>query len=104
LHSLKVLPDAGVPYDEMTANIVSILVSVGEIKKAQEVSDILSSRADQNLNYYLTQGRSNQREIQTNLYVLNQVAEAFTGKKEGEKYKAVFDKHYNNLVNTQGGL
>ncbi|QHT68173.1 DUF2723 domain-containing protein [Rhodocytophaga rosea] len=104
LHSLEVLPDAGVPYDEMTANIVSVLVGVGETKKAQEVSDILSGRADQNLNYYLTKGRNNQREIQTNLYVLNQVAEAFTGKKEGEKYKAIFDKHYNNLVNTQGGL
>jgi hypothetical protein len=51
LHSLKVLPDAGVPFDEMTANIVSVLIRTGEVKKAQEVSDILSARADNSLNF-----------------------------------------------------
>lgn len=102
LHSLKVLPDEGIPFDEMTANMVSVLVRVGELKKAIEVADILSKRADQNLNYYTVAEPNNRREIQTSLYILNQVVSGFKDhkQKEGDKYEKIFTKHYNQLFNS----
>lgn len=104
LHSLNVLPDDGVPFDEMTANMVSVLVEVGETKKAVEISDLMSARADKSLEYYFANEPSNQQEIRTNLYILNQITTAFEaeGKKEGNKYKQIFDKYYQQLVNSQG--
>jgi hypothetical protein len=104
LHSLKVLPDEGVPFDEMTSNMISVLIGVGETKKAIEVSDILATRANESLEYYMTEEPGNSREIQTNLYVLNQVVSAFkdAGKTEGDKYEAMFTKHYTNFLNSRG--
>lgn len=104
LHSLKVLPDVGVPFDEMTSNMISILIAVDETQKAVEVSDILATRANQSLEYYMTEEPGNTREIQTSLYVLNQVVSAFkdAGKKEGDKYEAMFTKHYTNFLNSRG--
>jgi hypothetical protein len=104
LHSLKVLPDEGVPFDEMTSNMISVLVAVGETQKAVEVSEILATRANESLEYYMTKEPGNTREIQTNLYVLNQIVSAFkdAGKKEGDKYEAIFTRHYTNFLNSRG--
>jgi hypothetical protein len=104
LHSLKSLPNEGVPFDEMTSNIISVLVAVGETQKAVEVSEILATRANESLEYYMTEEPGNTREIQTNLYVLNQIVSAFkdAGNKEGEKYEAMFTKHYTNFLNSRG--
>ncbi len=100
LHSLKVLPDAGVPYDEYTSNMISVLFRVGESRKAQEISQTMAGRVDQNLDYYIRKEPGNAQEIQTNLYMLNQIVQA---NKEANtqlaaKFEQIFEKHYNSYA------
>jgi len=100
LHCLKVIPDKSVPYDEVSASIIQPLLQVGEKKKAMEMADIMSKRADENLNYYLSGENANRREIQANLYVLNQIVTSFKSENETEaakKYEAIFAKQYGKL-------
>jgi hypothetical protein len=106
LHSLNVLPDAGVPFDEMTSNMVSVLLQVGETEKATEVADLMSGRADETLDYYIRHSPGSQQEIRTNLYILNQIVAAFKaeGLEQGNRYEEIFMRHYTNLANTGRGL
>lgn len=100
LHCLKVIPDASVPYDEVISGFVQPLLQVGEKKKAMEIADVMTKRADDNLNYYLAGTNGDRREIQANLYVLNQIVTAFKSEKEEEaakKYEAIFAKQYSKL-------
>jgi uncharacterized protein HemY len=100
LHCLKVIPDKSVPYDEVSASFIQPLLQVGEKQKAMEMADIMSRRADENLNYYLSGDNANRREIQANLYVLNQIVTSFKSENETEaakKYEAIFAKQYGKL-------
>ncbi len=100
LHCLKVLPDEGVPFDEYTSNLISVLFSVGETQKALEISQLLASRVDQNLDFYIRKEPGNAQEIQTNLYTLNQIVQANkeANTKEAAGYEKTFDKHYNSYA------
>ncbi len=108
LYCLKVLPDAGVPYDEGSSMLVGPLLQTGETKKAVEIANVMSERADQNLDYYISKEPWNAREIQTNLYVMNQLVEAMkaSGQPETAKYEKIFEKHYNNYASlyARGGM
>jgi len=60
----------------------------------------MTKRADDNLNYYLSGNSEDRREIQANLYVLNQIVTAFKSEKEDElakKYEAIFTRQYGKL-------
>ena len=100
-YSLKVLPDAAIPYDQVSSNYVRFLFDVGDAKKALEIADIMARRADQNLTYSKTSGRTF-GDTNADLYTLQVVAEACREAKQAaafQKYDALFQKHYS----TYGG-
>ena len=64
-------------------------------ERSLEIADLMTKRADNNLNYYLEGENNDRREIQANLYVLNQVVTSFKREKEEElakKYEAIFSR------------
>jgi hypothetical protein len=91
----KVLPNKSIPYDQVSASFVAIYLEAGDKKKAIEMADLITSRDDDNLNYYLNKDRGSS-EINSNLYELQAIASAFEEAKmpEAAKYKAIFEKHY----------
>ncbi|MBC8154164.1 MAG: DUF2723 domain-containing protein, partial [Bacteroidetes bacterium] len=56
-HSLKVMPDASIPFDQISANYVRFLFTLGDTQKALQIADTIAKRADQNLTYYKETGR-----------------------------------------------
>jgi hypothetical protein len=100
LYSLKVIPDKTVPYDEVSASFIQPLLQVGETKTALEIADIMAKRADENLNYYLSGKNEDRREVQGNLYVLNQIVTSLKAENQeaaSKKYEAIFMKQYGKV-------
>ncbi|MES2731251.1 MAG: DUF2723 domain-containing protein [Bacteroidota bacterium] len=100
LYSLKVIPDKTVPYDEVSASFIQPLLQVGETQKALQIADIMAKRADENLNYYLNGKTTDKREVQGNLYVLNQIVTSLKAENQeaaSKKYEAIFMKQYSKV-------
>lgn len=98
-HSLKVMPDSSIPFDQISANYVRFLFTLGDSKRALAIADTIARRADQNLTYYKETGR---RFGDTNgdLYSLQTIVEACKAAKQtaaASKYDAIFQKHLNAL-------
>lgn len=95
----EVIPDKTIPYDVTSPQFVSILIKCGDKAKALEIANTMSKRADEELNYYMKNNIRNEMEIQSNLYVLNQLAmitksEGLT--EESRKYEDIFRKYAGN--------
>jgi hypothetical protein len=95
-YAMKVLPNKSIPYDQVSTNFISLFLEIGDKKSAIEIADTISQRDDDNLNYYLKQKNRNSQEINTNLYELQMISQAFKDSSlpESKKYEAIFDKHY----------
>ncbi|WP_460612547.1 glycosyltransferase family 117 protein [Hymenobacter seoulensis] len=80
---LSVLPDAALPYDAYTPDLVPSLVAVGETERAKEIMDTLTTRTTQHLAYYASRPDAAlfDREIGMQLFTLQHlyVAAADTG-------------------------
>ncbi|QIL75832.1 DUF2723 domain-containing protein [Hymenobacter sp. HDW8] len=75
--AFTVMPDASIPYDYYTPQFVGPLVAVGERKKATDILDTMTNRAQQALAYYsTTNGSLFEMEIQSNLLTLQSVYQA----------------------------
>lgn len=98
-YSLKVMPDASVPFDQISANFVRFLFTLGETQKALQIADIIAKRADQDLTYYKATGRRF-GDTNSDLYSLQTIVEACKAAKQtaaANKYDAIFQKHLNAL-------
>lgn len=96
-YSLKVLPDKSIPYDQISASYVDLLLQVGDNQKALEMAETMVKRCDQNLDFYFNKGTPDSRLINTNLYVLNVIVTALKDNKQDQvaaKYEAIFNKYY----------
>ncbi|MFC0181550.1 protein O-mannosyl-transferase family [Pseudarcicella hirudinis] len=51
-YCLKVMPDATIPYDQLSANYVGLYASAGDTKKALQIADVMMNRNDKALDYY----------------------------------------------------
>ncbi|MBC6610533.1 DUF2723 domain-containing protein [Hymenobacter sp. BT507] len=51
---LTVMPDKAIPYDYYTPQLVPALVAVGERPKANQIMDLMTSRAERSVAYYTT--------------------------------------------------
>ncbi len=94
-HSLSVLPDKSIPYDQVSASYVRLLLDVGNTKQATDIADTMSRRADQNLTYFEKTGRQ-AGETNADLYGLQQLAEAYKEAKQpalAKKYEDLLQKH-----------
>ncbi|MBC7919915.1 MAG: DUF2723 domain-containing protein, partial [Ferruginibacter sp.] len=100
LHCLRVIPDKSVPYDEFQAGFVEPLLQVNAQPEALAMAELMAKRANENLDYYLKNDSNNRREIQGNLYVLNQLATSFKNQNRtdlAKKYETMFNRHLNKV-------
>jgi len=101
LFSLEKMPDKAVRFDLINAQMVEMLLEVGEKEKAIEVANILSTRADQMAAYYLEE-REFGRDLQIQMVILNELQRYFYtyGETEiGEKIEAMYVKHRQTFEN-----
>ncbi|QDA60886.1 glycosyltransferase family 117 protein [Hymenobacter jejuensis] len=75
--SFAVMPDKSIPYDYYVPQFVPIMVAVGEQQQANQIMDLMTSRAQQALAYYSTHNSSLfDSEITMNLITLQNVYRA----------------------------
>jgi hypothetical protein len=104
-YCFKVMPDNTIPYDVYTPQFLPLMLRLGDEAKAKQIADIIHGRVIEELDYYGKLKRGGQMEIQTNIYMLQQLFLAF--KNEGrndlaDKYEKTFMKYY-NLAQPMGG-
>jgi hypothetical protein len=95
LFSLEKMPDAGVRYDFTNAQMIELLLEVGEKEKAVELANILSKRFDEQATYYYSQ-REFGRDFQLPMFLLGEmqrVLYAYGVNDAAEKIEAMYEKH-----------
>jgi hypothetical protein len=97
-YCFTIIPDKTIPYDVTSPMFVSILIKCGDVEKALAMSKVMGTRADQELSYYTKNNIKNDMEIQSNLYVLNQLSIIL--KNEGYENEA---KTYNDIFRKYAG-
>lgn len=92
------MPDKTIPYDQITANYVNYLFSLNEPKKALEIAEVMSRRAEETLKYNQQHGVNQDTNIQ--LYILQTLANACReGKQEAQakKYETLLQQYMTAL-------
>jgi hypothetical protein len=72
LFSLKKMPDEGVRFDYTTAQMVGLLLEVGEKEKAINIATLMGQRATDMADYLLQKGELG-RELQINVVILGEL-------------------------------
>ncbi|QHL89354.1 DUF2723 domain-containing protein [Nibribacter ruber] len=95
------LPDQGAPHNFESASLVLPLAKAGMTKQAQQLTNLLSHRFDQQLIYYSTQPAYFDRERQLNLYGLQNLTQAAyaAGLPQAPQLERLFKKHYRLISN-----
>jgi hypothetical protein len=99
--SLAVLPDKSIPYDQVSASYVRLLLDLGDTKQASHIADTMSRRADQNLTYFEKTGRT-VGETNADLYGLQMLSETYKEAKQpqlSKKYEDLLQKHLSIVGN-----
>jgi len=107
-YCFKVMPDKGTQYDVYTPQFIPLLLEVGEKKLADEIAVTMHRRAIQDLEYQVKNPGKNGFDIQTNVYVLQQLFMAYKGANQNElasKYQKDFEKYvgYAQMGDEGGG-
>lgn len=105
----KVLPDAAIPYDQLSTNYVMYYFEVGDTKKAMEIAEVITKRADENLAYFTEKAHKASAEwmpdnVQQfieislrNLQIISNVCNRNGQEAAAKKYEAIYNKHYTKL-------
>ncbi|TAE37742.1 MAG: DUF2723 domain-containing protein [Runella slithyformis] len=91
---LKVMPDATIPYDQISANYVGYLFALGETKRAVEIAQIMGRRAEEVLKYNTINNTTQDNNMQ--LYVLQTIANACREAKKTDlatKYEGLLNQY-----------
>lgn len=91
---LTKMPDKTIPYDQISANYVNYLFTLGETKKALDIANVMGTRAESVLKYNV-QNHSNQ-DSNIQLYILQTLANACReGKQEAaaKKYETLLQQY-----------
>jgi MFS family permease len=100
--SLELMPDAAIPYDFSFATTVDLLFQIGEEEKALEIAEVIATRADEALTYYIDNFISRGMEIQKNLLILNQLGRILSRYGEEELAKTFSDSYQSHARRLQG--
>jgi hypothetical protein len=95
-YCFKVIPDKTIPFDVTSPMFISLWLKTGEEDRAMNMCKIMGTRADEELNYYYKNNIQNEMEIQSNLYILNQLAVILKNEgyeKEAKQYNEIFRKY-----------
>jgi hypothetical protein len=101
--SLEVMPDESIPYDYASPRTMNLLYRLGEDEKADEMSDILSTRANEVLTYLTGKETSMSYKAQLQLGIMEQVMRYLKSAGKDDKAaetQAQFLVHYSHY---QGG-
>jgi hypothetical protein len=105
----KVLPDKSIPYDQLCTNYVMYYFEVGDTKKAMEIAETITKRADGNLAYFTEKSKYSSAEwmpdnvqdyLQINLRNLQVIANICNRNKQEEaakRYEAIYNKYYSRI-------
>jgi hypothetical protein len=93
-HVESVMPDKVIPYDQFSANMVSLYLELGDTSKALAIAKTMMDRNDKVLDYYLSGGlRSHDRDIQIAYYEMNIISASLTESGiPSSKYEAIVSK------------
>ena len=89
---LKVMPDKTIPYDQISANYVGYLFTLGDTKRATEMATTMGQRAEDMLKYNAV--NNTPQDNNTQLYVLQTIANSCR-----EAKQEVLAKKYESLLN-----
>ena len=92
---MKKMPDNTIPFDQLSANFVSLYVAAGDIKSGLKIADVMMNRNNKALDYYMNDRRnSDSRDIQSALYEMQIIVEGLKNAKipEAAKYEAMMQK------------
>lgn len=91
------MPDNATPYDVYTPQFISLFLEIGEKKRADEIAQVMHKRAMDDLAYMTKNPAKHNYDIQTSIYILQQLYMAYRGANENElakKYQADFENYY----------
>jgi hypothetical protein len=97
------MPDKVIPYDQFSASMVELYISVGDPKAALKIASKIVKRDDQLLDYYLD-GRygSHERDVQIAIYEMNLVVSALKASKlSPAKYQELEEKFNKQMARLQ---
>ena len=102
-HLDQKMPNKVIPYDQFSASMVGLYLSMGEEAKALKMAKTMVDRNDKALDYYLSGGlRAHERDIQVALYEMNVIVSSFKQSKVSEaKYKNLETKFMKQLARVQ---
>lgn len=95
LFSLGRMPDEGVRYDFTNAQMVELLLEVGEKERALQIANLMGDRFDQQATYYFNK-REFGREFQLPLFLLGEmqrVLYAYGETETAKKLETMYEKH-----------
>ena len=93
--AMAVMPDASIPFDEISSNFIAPLFALGEHKKALDTAKVMAMRADENLKF-ANKNRSARTDINTDLYILQTIVSACRQAKQATiaaQYDVIFKRH-----------
>lgn len=95
IFSLTNMPDAGVRYDFTNAQMVELLLEVGEKEKALEIANLMGQRFDDQATYYYNKGELG-RDFQLPMFLLGEmqrVLYAYGENDTAKKLEDLYNKH-----------
>jgi hypothetical protein len=92
-YSLTKIPDRSIPYDYYMPSYISLLYKVGEDKKAEEITNTMSSRAIEMLEYMdKKKMNANSRDYQLQLAYLDQIVNSLREAGKTEQASKFYEK------------
>ncbi|MCP2042341.1 DUF2723 domain-containing protein [Pontibacter sp. HSC-36F09] len=90
-HCFEQLPPSTVPYDYYTPQFISIMADLGEEERAKSLWEDMAKNSRESVDYYLEKGALFDMEIQTNLFIMQQLIGEAQAIGEEEKAKELQD-------------
>jgi hypothetical protein len=105
-YCFKIMPDKATAYDVYTPQFIPLLLEIGNKKLADEISTTMHKRAMDDLEYQVKNPARFSFDIQTNVYVLQQLFMAYKGAGQNDladKYQKDFEKYVSYAQMGDGG-
>jgi hypothetical protein len=93
-YCFKVMPDNATQYDVYVPQFIQLFIEIGEQKKADEIAKIMHKRAVDDLEYLTKTPNKFSFDIQTNVYILQQLFMSYQNSNPtlAKKYEADFQR------------
>ncbi|MBF8961670.1 DUF2723 domain-containing protein [Pontibacter sp. FD36] len=94
------LPPSTIPYDYYTPQFVSIMADLGEEERARSLWEDMAKNSRESVDYYLEKGALFDMEIQTNLFIMQQLigeAQAIGEEQKAKELQDVFVQYLQRM-------